>query len=113
MTSVSLMERTIIASKFHITEVVCGMAKGADSLGEDWAKRNKIPIKYFPADWDKYGRSAGPIRNGEMAKYGDALILLWDGKSSGSAGMKKLAEKEQRIRNFPIYEYQERDDETT
>lgn len=45
----------------------------------------------FPADWDAHGKAAGPIRNREMAQYGDALLLIWDGKSRGSASMLKEA----------------------
>ena len=78
---------------WDITEVVSGKAKGADTLGELWARLNKIPIKEFPADWDKHGKAAGPLRNREMAIYADALILFWDGKSKGSANMLKQAEK--------------------
>lgn len=69
-----------------VEEVVSGGAKGADACGEEWAKRHKIPIKRFPADWSK-GRSAGPIRNREMAAYADALVAVWDGKSPGTANM--------------------------
>ena len=49
----------------------------------------------FKADWKKFGKSAGPIRNREMAKYADHLLLVWDGKSKGSASMLKMAEKEE------------------
>lgn len=44
-------------------------------------------LKIFPADWDKYGRRAGPIRNREMAEYADALLAYWDGKSRGTKNM--------------------------
>jgi len=71
----------------NITEVVCGMARGADSHGKEWAQRNNISVKEFPADWDKYGKSAGFIRNKEMAEYADAAIVCWDGKSRGSVNM--------------------------
>jgi len=70
-----------------ITEVVCGMAKGIDLAGRGWAINYKIPVKEFPADWDKYGKSAGFIRNKEMAEYADAAIVCWDGKSRGSVNM--------------------------
>lgn len=70
-------------------EVVCGGANGIDTCGEMWAKWQGIPVTYFPANWDKHGKSAGPIRNRDMAKYGDALLLIWDGESRGSAYMKK------------------------
>jgi predicted Rossmann fold nucleotide-binding protein DprA/Smf involved in DNA uptake len=70
-----------------ITEVVCGMAPGVDTIGKSWAEAWAIPVKEFPADWDKYGKAAGPIRNRQMAEYADAAIVIWDGKSSGSKNM--------------------------
>ena len=50
-------------------------------------------MKAFPADWQKHGRKAGPLRNMEMAINADALVLVWDGKSAGSASMKREAER--------------------
>ena len=77
-----------VLNNFHkenkITEVVCGGARGADSLGEQWAKEHNILVKYFPADWDVYGAAAGYIRNQAMAEYGDYLIVFWDGKAGGN-----------------------------
>lgn len=74
-------------SGLKIKEVVSGGAKGADALGEVWANANKTPVKKFPADWDKHGKAAGPIRNKQMAEYADALIAVWDGKSKGTKNM--------------------------
>jgi len=74
------------------TVVICGCAKGADSLGEYWAKENSVPIEYFPADWKKLGRRAGPIRNIQMLENNaEALIALWDGKSRGTKHMIDIA----------------------
>jgi len=87
------VERAIFNSKFNITEVVSGGAKGADSLGEKWARRNCIPVAKFPAKWDKYGTGAGMIRNREMRDYADALIAVWDGRSSGTANMIHIAQR--------------------
>ena len=70
-----------------IDEVVCGGARGADSLGERWAKALNIPIKYFYANWDEYGKAAGFIRNHEMGDYADYLVAFWDGKSRGTKDM--------------------------
>ena len=70
-----------------ITEVVCGGATGADALGENYAVQNGIPVKGFPADWNKHGKAAGPIRNRQMAEYADCLIAVWDGKSRGTKNM--------------------------
>ena len=82
------------------TEIVSGGCAGIDKMGEAYAKWFNVPIKEFPADWEKHGRSAGPIRNREMAEYADVLVLIWNGKSKGSGGMKKEMEK----LNKPIYE---------
>jgi hypothetical protein len=72
---------------FSVDEVVSGTARGADQLGELWAKRFGVPCKRFPADWSTYGKSAGFIRNQQMAEYADALIAIWDGKSRGTKHM--------------------------
>lgn len=72
-------------------EIVSGTANGADKLGEMYAKEKGYLIKQFHADWDKHGKSAGYKRNEEMAKYGDALIAFWDGKSKGTKHMIDLA----------------------
>jgi len=77
-----------------ITEVVSGTAKGADKMGERWALENDIPVKQFPANWNKYGKSAGYRRNEEMAEYADYLIALWDGQSRGTKHMIDLARRE-------------------
>jgi len=74
-------------------ELICGMASGADMLGWDYAKFNNLHISEFPADWDGKGKAAGYIRNEDMAKYADACIVFWDGKSKGSKHMIDLAEK--------------------
>jgi hypothetical protein len=71
----------------NITEVVSGCARGADSYGEILAEEYNIPVKKFPAEWEKYGRGAGHIRNGLMAEYSNALIAIWDGKSRGTEDM--------------------------
>jgi hypothetical protein len=76
-----------------ITEVVCGMAEGADTLGMLWANFMEIPVIKFPADWGKHGKSAGPIRNKQMAECADGLIAFWDGESKGTKNMIDLATK--------------------
>ena len=72
-------------------EVVSGCAKGADELGERYANERGHLIKRFPADWDKYGKSAGYRRNNEMADYAGALLAFWDGSSKGTQHMINLA----------------------
>lgn len=79
----------------YITEVICGGARGADELGRQWAITNNIPVKMFPADWKKYGKSAGYKRNAEMANYATALVAFWDGTSRGTKHMIDLANKKE------------------
>ena len=50
-------------------EIVSGHCQGADMLGEKYAEEHDMPVKLFPADWTKYGRRAGPIRNKQMVDY--------------------------------------------
>lgn len=69
-------------------EVVSGCCHGPDAYGEWWAKRNNIPVKKFPADWDQWGKKAGFIRNKKMALYADELIAFRGaGKSNGTDHM--------------------------
>lgn len=83
----NLVVQAVQRSGFNITEVVSGCAIGADRLGEKWAINNSVPIKEMPADWNRYGNSAGPLRNKAMAEYADAAIVIWDGESRGSRNM--------------------------
>ena len=72
-------------------EIVSGTAIGADKLGERYATERGYPIKKFPADWNKFGKSAGYVRNKEMAEYADSVIVFWDGISRGTKMMIDLA----------------------
>ena len=80
------------ASDTQVT-VLSGTARGADRLGERWARSVGAPIERYPAQWSKYGKSAGVIRNVEMASAADTLALFWDGSSRGSAHMLSFAKK--------------------
>lgn len=67
--------------------IICGMAKGADMCGWNWARDNNIPILEYPANWKLHGKAAGPIRNQEMAQVANGLIAFWNGTSRGTAHM--------------------------
>ena len=80
-----------ITSKTNI-EIISGGARGTDRLGEKYAKEFGYPLKIFPAEWSKYGKSAGLQRNMEMAIYANCadnavLIAFWDGVSNGTKHM--------------------------
>lgn len=69
------------------TEIVSGMAKGPDSHGLIYAVENNLRFTIFPADWQKYGKSAGAKRNIQMGDYADELLAVWDGHSRGTKHM--------------------------
>lgn len=71
--------------------IVSGGARGADKYGENWAEEQLINIHRYPADWEKYGKRAGPLRNQLMSENAEGLIAIWDGKSRGTCNMIELA----------------------
>lgn len=80
------------------TSIVCGEARGADTLGRRWAVEHGIRVDSYPADWDRFGKRAGFIRNEQMAMNADALIAFWDGRSRGTKHMIDIAQQ----RGLPV-----------
>ncbi len=78
-------------SGFDVSEVVSGNANGVDKLGEQWAVEHGIKVTVFKPQWNLFGKQAGSVRNTEMARYADALIAVWDGKSNGTRDMIRKA----------------------
>ena len=78
--------------------IVSGGANGADALGERYAKENGFKTERYPANWKKYGKAAGPIRNEQMAQVADYIICFWDLKSTGTKSMIEYA----KIYNKPL-----------
>jgi hypothetical protein len=67
--------------------IVTGMARGADRIAYEFAQHHQIHYYPFPADWDRYGKRAGFVRNEAMAKFSDGLLAFWDGQSRGTGHM--------------------------
>jgi len=80
-----------LAKSLYGMTVICGGARGADTLGAKWAQHYGLEVTYMPADWKAHGKAAGPIRNRAMAEIGDVLLAFWDGKSTGTKSMINLA----------------------
>ncbi len=108
-------QRFLVESNFNPSQVtiISGKQKtvdergneyGADFLGEVFAKKYHFPIEEFPADWNKNGKAAGPIRNEEMAKVATHLIAFHDGVSKGTKSMIENAEKYNLIYKIVKYE---------
>lgn len=71
--------------------ILSGGARGADRIGETWARERGLVVERYLAEWDRFGKSAGYIRNREMAAAGDMLIAFHDGISKGTKHMIDLA----------------------
>lgn len=93
------LDTIVSLSEFKVDIVVSGMATGIDRCGYVWAGLRKKPCLQFPADWNRFGRAAGPKRNIQMADEADALIAIWDRKSRGTKHMID----QMVLRNKPVY----------
>lgn len=80
-------------STIDITLLISGGAKGADSLGEQYANENNIETLIFKPDWKKHGPAAGPIRNTDIVNNANIIVAFWDGESKGTKDSITKAEK--------------------
>ena len=93
--------------------IVSGGARGADTLAEKYAKEHGYPLKVFKADWQRFGKKAGYLRNEEMHKYISVhdkrgVVAFWDGTSKGTAHNFELSVKYNnpiKIYNYSISRY--------
>lgn len=97
-----IMEFIKITYLKNIVGIVSGGANGIDSMAEKWAKENSLQLKVFHADWKKYGKAAGPIRNQQIVDFMHRMVAIPkiepDGSySKGTANSIKLAEKAGKI----------------
>lgn len=74
-----------------IDTVISGHARGADTLGEEYAKANGIDIEVYPAQWNKYGKRAGYLRNTQMLEEGKPDLVVAFPGGVGTAMMCKIA----------------------
>lgn len=86
-------------SKFD--KIVSGGAKGVDTFAEEYAKLHHINTCIFKPDWERFGKSAGLIRNADIIGKCDICICVWDGESKGTLHDIELCEK----MNKPCYVY--------
>ena len=84
--------------QWDISVLLCGCARGADTIGREWAEETGIPIELYPANWERYRRRAGYRRNEEMLERAEALLAIWNGISKGTAHMVQISSK----RGLPI-----------
>lgn len=70
--------------------LVHGDATGADQLAADEAQRLGWRTEAHPADWDAYGKAAGPRRNAEMVRLGASYLVAFPG-GHGTAHCRRIA----------------------
>lgn len=83
--------------------IISGTCKGADKLGERYAKENNLRLELFPADWS-IGKHAGILRNVEMSKVADGLVAFYDGESKGTKHM--ISETKKRNLKVKVVYYE-------
>ena len=98
---IDFIEKIVQEETIAIDEIISGGAKGADSLAERLAHDYDIKLTVFPADWEKYGKRAGAIRNQEIIKNCDICFAFWDGISRGT----KISIDLCTLYNKPCYIY--------
>jgi hypothetical protein len=67
-----------------IIEIVSGGAPGADTLAEKFADENNLRKRIFPADWERFGKQAGYLRNVDIVNHADHILAFWDQQSPGT-----------------------------
>ena len=85
----------IVNGIFTITQIVQGGARGADALARRWAIQCGIPVRTFDADWTRYGKRAGPMRNRQMADEAGAELCI---AFPGGVGTANMIEEAKRVK---------------
>ena len=80
-----------------IDEIISGGARGTDTMAEIYAKEKGIKLTIFPADWKKFGKSAGFIRNKDIIDNCDVCVAFWDNVSKGTKHSISLANMQNKI----------------
>lgn len=91
ITDPSLVSQAVSNSGIIPTHIISGGARGIDRLAYAYAVSRSIGFTEYPADWDRYGKRAGFIRNYAMVGAADAVIAVWDGTSPGTKHSIELA----------------------
>ena len=97
-----------VLDSFHrnkiITEVIEGGAKGADFIAGRWAMENNVPLKVVLAQWNKYGKAAGVMRNDEMLEMNPDIVFSFHEDISKSKGTKHCMDAAHR-KKYTIFSY--------
>lgn len=76
ITDMAFVDKAVADSGWHIDCVVSGGARGVDTLAREWAEKEDVDFIEHPAEWDRYGKSAGYKRNVLIVRNADAVIAV-------------------------------------
>lgn len=96
------VSRVLLALDADVVTVVHGGARGADSIVGELAEDigwGPFRVEVYPAEWDLYGKGAGPRRNAQMLASGADLVVAFPG-GVGTDDMKRRA----RAAGVPVME---------
>lgn len=96
-----VVDQYYIGSMPHFDAIVSGGAPGADTLAEQYAKQHAISIIVFNANWEQFGRAAGPLRNKQIVEFADMMIAFLAEGSKGTANSISLA----KSKGIPVFIY--------
>ena len=86
------------------TILINGRARGVDNVARNQAMFQQLVVLDRPANWEKYGKSAGIIRNHEMVDEADEVVVFWNGKSNGTRDVIEYAKSKGKLTDLVIDE---------
>ena len=90
----AIREAWLVEGRPYGVTVVHGGARGADYIAGVYARRLGFNVEVHEADWDIFGKAAGPMRNKEMVDAGaDVCLAFIKNESKGATGCAAMAEK--------------------
>ena len=84
--------------------IISGGADGIDTVAECFADKKRISKLILRPRYDLYGKAAPLKRNEEMVDLADKILVVWDGKSKGSAYTASYAKKKNKDIRIVTYE---------
>ena len=93
----SFVDSCLAELDFKEMTILSGHCKGVDLMGERYAKEKDLALELYPAEWKKYGKAAGPIRNKQMVEKADIVIAFVCERAKGTKNLIAQAKKHDKI----------------
>lgn len=96
----ALLEKVLSEDPFtgmSINTIVSGAAAGADTLAREYAKKHRLMLIEFPADWLNKGRYAGYLRNMDIIDAADVVLAFYDGTSKGTRHSMEITQQQKKL----------------